>query len=105
MSFESEHLIISETPRWIRIAQPYFYVLVRLSCYFAARDVQAQWKNLKDTYVRLNRKARESGANGRCATPPWRFMTAMRFLDDASASTSAKIEEPDEDEEEGEEDV
>uniref|UniRef100_A0A915AD45 MADF domain-containing protein n=1 Tax=Parascaris univalens TaxID=6257 RepID=A0A915AD45_PARUN len=47
-----------------------------LSCY----DIEKQWKNLKDTYLKTRKKVvtDESG----CIVPPrWKFFSAMTFLD------------------------
>ncbi|VDK42634.1 unnamed protein product [Anisakis simplex] len=47
-----------------------------LSCY----DIEKQWKNLKDTYLKIRKKVvtDESG----CIIPPrWKFFSAMTFLD------------------------
>lgn len=47
-----------------------------LSCY----DIEKQWKNLKDTYIKTRKKlvTDESG----CIVPPrWKFFSAMMFLD------------------------
>ncbi|VDD95476.1 unnamed protein product [Enterobius vermicularis] len=47
-----------------------------LTCY----DIEKQWKNLKDTYIKTRKKlvTDESG----CVVPPrWKFYSAMMFLD------------------------
>uniref|UniRef100_A0A0N5ARP1 MADF domain-containing protein n=1 Tax=Syphacia muris TaxID=451379 RepID=A0A0N5ARP1_9BILA len=47
-----------------------------LSCY----DVEKQWKNLKDTYIKTRKKLVID--EGGCIVPPrWKFFSAMMFLD------------------------
>ncbi|VDL71591.1 unnamed protein product [Nippostrongylus brasiliensis] len=45
-------------------------------------EVEKQWKNLKDTYVKTRKKLSYSSDNMTPVTPKWKFYSSLMFLDD-----------------------
>ncbi|KAH7728428.1 Protein MADF-10 [Aphelenchoides avenae] len=59
-----------------------------------ARQIEKQWKNLKDTYVKVKKKA-QVDENGLIVMPRWRFFNAMLFIDpDAYVTEDRLLSDP-----------
>ena len=44
------------------------------------QDIEKQWKNLKDSYFKLRKKAKKD-ESGKIIPPRWKFFTSLQFLD------------------------
>ncbi|KAI6241191.1 MADF domain-containing protein [Aphelenchoides fujianensis] len=56
-----------------------------------AKNVESQWKNLKDTYSKVKKKSTQADAE----SPRWRFFRLLRFLDEPAESKALRPREGD----------